>query len=100
MDEQVGRVLHALEKRKMRDNTLVVFQSDTGGPHSAKFTAETTNLAKKHPEKVAELQRRIETLSREAVPPLIFTEALGVAKPPLFGSVKFPDEEKILESQP
>jgi hypothetical protein len=40
MDDQIGRVLGALERRKMRDNTLVVFQSDNGGPRSAKFTGE------------------------------------------------------------
>jgi arylsulfatase A-like enzyme len=40
MDDEIGRVLRALEKRKMRDNTLVVFQSDNGGPRSAKFTGE------------------------------------------------------------
>ena len=40
MDDEIGRVLGALEKRKMRDNTLVVFQSDNGGPRSARFTGE------------------------------------------------------------
>ncbi len=40
MDDEIGRVLRALEKRKMRDNTLIVFQSDNGGPRSAKFTGE------------------------------------------------------------
>jgi arylsulfatase B len=40
MDDQIGRVLRALEKRAMRDNTLIVFQSDNGGPRSAKFTGE------------------------------------------------------------
>ena len=40
MDDQIGRVLDALEKRKMRENTLVVFHSDNGGPRSAKFTGE------------------------------------------------------------
>jgi arylsulfatase A-like enzyme len=230
MDDQIGRVVSALEKRKMRENTLIVFQSDNGGPRSAKFTGEVdmsksiipadngpwrdgkatlyeggtrvaalvnwpghvkpgivdqpihivdmyptlaglagaklgknkpldgldvwptlgegapsprsevvyniepfgaairkgewklvwkttlpsqvelfnlaqdpgekTNLAAQNPEKVAELQKRIETLAREAAPPLIFADALGVAKPLLFGSVRFPDEEKILETQP
>jgi arylsulfatase A-like enzyme len=28
------------ERRKMRDNTLVIFHSDNGGPRSAKFTGE------------------------------------------------------------
>jgi arylsulfatase A-like enzyme len=40
MDEQIGQVIRALDKRKLRDNTLIVFQSDNGGPRSAKFTGE------------------------------------------------------------
>lgn len=231
MDDEIGRVLRALEKRGMRDNTLVVFQSDNGGPRSAKFTGEVdmskstipadngpyrdgkaslyeggtrvaalanwpgrippgtvvdqplhvvdlyptlarlagaplgkakpldgmdvwpaiaegkpsprdevvygiepfraavrkgywklvwqatlpsrvelfdlaadpgerTNLAEKNPQKVAELQQRIEALAREAVAPLILSEALGAVKPVLFGSVALPGEEKALEKQP
>jgi arylsulfatase A-like enzyme len=40
MDDQVGRVVAELVKKGMRDNTLIVFQSDNGGPRSAKFTGE------------------------------------------------------------
>ena len=40
MDDEIGKVIEALEKRKMRDNTLIIFQSDNGGPRSAKFTGE------------------------------------------------------------
>ncbi|MGH8352797.1 MAG: arylsulfatase B [Pseudomonas sp.] len=40
MDEQIGRLVTALDKRGMRENTLIVFQSDNGGPRSAKFTGE------------------------------------------------------------
>jgi len=40
MDDEIGRVVRALEQRGMRDNTLIVFQSDNGGPRSAKFTGE------------------------------------------------------------
>ena len=40
MDDQIGRVLKALDRKKMRKNTLVVFQSDNGGPRSAQFTGE------------------------------------------------------------
>jgi len=230
MDDEIGRVLAALEKRGMRENTLIVFQSDNGGPRSAKFTGEIdmskstipadngpyrdgkgtlyeggtrvaalvnwpghipsaavegpihivdmyptlaglagasvaankpldgvdlwpalsdgkpspreeviydiepfraalrvgdwklvwqatlpsrvelfdlkadpgekNNLAEKNPAKVAELQQRIQELAREAVPPLIFTDALGAVKPALFGSVTFPSEEKAVEEQP
>jgi arylsulfatase A-like enzyme len=231
MDVEIGRVLGALEKRRMRENTLVVFQSDNGGPRSAKFTgevdmskstipadngpyrdgkgtlyeggtrvvaltnwpgriqpgsivdqpihmvdmyptlarlagaplgknkpldgmdvwptisegkpspreevvydiepfraairkgdwklvwqatlpsqvelfnlvedpAEKINLADKSPQKVAELQHRIEALAREAVPPLILREALGAVKPLLFGSVALPGEEQAVEKQP
>jgi arylsulfatase A-like enzyme len=40
MDDEIGRVLAALEQRKMRDNTLIVFQSDNGGNRSAMFAGE------------------------------------------------------------
>ena len=40
MDDQIGRVRAALAKRGMLGNTLIIFQSDNGGPRSAKFTGE------------------------------------------------------------
>jgi len=40
MDNEIGRVVAALDERGMRDNTLIVFQSDNGGPRSAMFTGE------------------------------------------------------------
>lgn len=40
MDDEIGRVVTALDKRGMRDNTLIIFQSDNGGPRSAMFTGE------------------------------------------------------------
>lgn len=40
MDEQIGHVVEALERRGMRENTLIVFQSDNGGPRSAQVTGE------------------------------------------------------------
>jgi arylsulfatase A-like enzyme len=47
MDDQIGRVVDALEKRGMRENTLVIFHSDNGGARSAQATGEvdTTNVA-------------------------------------------------------
>jgi len=46
MDDQIGRVVAALDERGMRENTLIVFQSDNGGPRSAKHTGEvdTSNV--------------------------------------------------------
>jgi len=41
MDEAIGRVVAALEKRGMRDNTLIVFHSDNGGTRSAAFAGES-----------------------------------------------------------
>ena len=231
MDDEIGRVIAALDKRKMRDNTLIIFQSDNGGPRSAQFTGEIdmskstipadngpyrdgkatlyeggtrvvafanwpghikpgsvvdqpihmvdmyptltglagaslakskpidglnvwptisegkpsprnevvynigpffaavregdwklvwkttlpstvelfnlekdpgekTNLADKNPQKVAELQQRIEALAREGVQPLLLSEVFGAAKHVLSGSVATPEEEKDLEMQP
>ena len=40
MDDQIGKVLGALEKRGMRDNTLVLFMSDNGGNLSSLFAGE------------------------------------------------------------
>ena len=40
MDDQIGRVLAALDERGMRQDTIVVFHSDNGGTRSAKFTGE------------------------------------------------------------
>lgn len=40
MDAQIGAVVQALEKKGLRDNTLIVFQSDNGGPRSAEMTGE------------------------------------------------------------
>jgi arylsulfatase A-like enzyme len=40
MDTQIGRVLQALEKKGMRGNTLIIFQSDNGGTRSAMFAGE------------------------------------------------------------
>ncbi len=38
MDEAIGQVVAALEEQKMRDNTLIVFSSDNGGPSPGRIT--------------------------------------------------------------
>jgi arylsulfatase A-like enzyme len=40
MDDQIGRVMAALEARKMRDNTIIVFHSDNGGVRSAMLAGQ------------------------------------------------------------
>ena len=231
MDTQIGRVVTALERRGMRDNTLIVFQSDNGGPRSAKFTGEVdmskstipadngryrdgkgtlyegghrvlalanwpgrippgtvvdtpvhvvdvlptlaalagaatakakpldgvdvwpaiaagkpsprtevvyaiepfraalrqgdwklvwqatlpskvelydlaadpeekVDLAAKHPDKVALLQRRVEALAAQATPPLLLQSAMGVSQRVLFGSVVLPGEDEALALEP
>ncbi len=40
MDDQIGRVLEALDKKKMRNDTLIVFHSDNGGVRNAMFAGE------------------------------------------------------------
>jgi arylsulfatase A-like enzyme len=41
IDDEVGNVIAALEERKMRDNTLITFQSDNGGVKSSMFSGDT-----------------------------------------------------------
>jgi arylsulfatase A-like enzyme len=55
--------------------------------------SETTNLADQNREKVAELQKRAEALSRESVPPLLTAEVMKVAQKVLTGSTSLPDGE-------
>jgi arylsulfatase A-like enzyme len=40
MDEQIGRVISALDQKGMRQNTLIVFQSDNGGTSNPMFAGE------------------------------------------------------------
>jgi arylsulfatase A-like enzyme len=40
MDDQIGKVVQALEQRGMRDNTLIIFHSDNGGVKSAAFAGQ------------------------------------------------------------
>jgi arylsulfatase I/J len=40
MDDQIGKVVSALDERKMRDNTLIIFVSDNGGTRSNMFAGE------------------------------------------------------------
>jgi arylsulfatase A-like enzyme len=40
MDDQIGRVVAELERRGMRQNTMIVFQSDNGGVRNAMFAGE------------------------------------------------------------
>ncbi len=39
MDEAVGQVVAALEEKGIRDNTLIIFSSDNGGPAPGKVTS-------------------------------------------------------------
>jgi arylsulfatase A-like enzyme len=49
MDEQIGRVVATLEAKGLRENTLIVFQSDNGGPRDARFTGEIDMSGSKIP---------------------------------------------------
>lgn len=46
LDDEIGRVVSALEKKGMRDNTLILFHSDNGGTQNAMFAGVMTDLSK------------------------------------------------------
>ena len=50
VDEQVGKVMEALDKSAFKDNTIVVFTSDHGWQMGEKTTCLKTRLGKKVPE--------------------------------------------------
>jgi arylsulfatase A-like enzyme len=46
MDDQIGRVVAALDKQNLRSNTLIVFQSDNGGTRDARFAGAIADMSK------------------------------------------------------
>src|SRR6516225_9956942 len=46
MDEQIGRVVAALDQKGMLDNTLIIFQSDNGGTRDPLFAGAITDMSK------------------------------------------------------
>lgn len=40
LDDEIGKVVAALEKKKMRENTLIIWHSDNGGTRSKMFAGE------------------------------------------------------------
>jgi arylsulfatase A-like enzyme len=59
LDDQVGRIVAALEKKNMRSNTLIVFSSDNGGATSALFATGARS----------EAERKAEGIEQGAKPP-------------------------------
>jgi arylsulfatase A-like enzyme len=46
LDDEIGKVLAALDQKGLRDNTLILFQSDNGGTRSAMFAGQMADLSK------------------------------------------------------
>ena len=46
LDDEIGRVVAAIDKKKMRDNTLILFHSDNGGTRSAMFAGVMADMSK------------------------------------------------------
>ena len=59
----------------------------------AQDPSEKTNLADKNPEKVAELQKRIEELARESAKSLFLVDAFEAVKGSAHGAPALPNED-------
>ena len=46
MDDEIGRVVAAIDKKGIRNNTLIIFQSDNGGTKSKMFTGQMADVSK------------------------------------------------------
>jgi len=46
LDDEIGKVIAAIDKRGLRNNTMIVFHSDNGGTRNAMFAGQMTDLSK------------------------------------------------------
>ena len=46
MDNQIGRVVASLDKKNLRDNTLILFMSDNGGTRNPMFSGAIADVSK------------------------------------------------------
>ena len=46
LDDEIGKVVAALDKKGLRDNTLIIFHSDNGGTRNAMFAGQMADLSK------------------------------------------------------
>lgn len=46
LDENIGKVVAALDKKGLRENTLIIFHSDNGGTRDAMFAGQMADLSK------------------------------------------------------
>ena len=46
LDDEIGRVVNALDKKGLRDNTLILFHSDNGGTRNAMFAGVMADMSK------------------------------------------------------
>ena len=71
LDDEIGRVVAALDKKGLRDNTLIVFHSDNGGTRNAMFAgADGRRVEDQDPLRQRPLSRRQRHALRGRLPRL------------------------------
>jgi len=67
--------------------------------HGLSLPSETNNVAAEHPDKVAELEKRIEELAKGCVKPLFLTEQFKATQQRLQGEPALPFEDAYYEKE-